>query len=133
MKHGVYGRKLGRSTAQRNALRRTLMTQLIEHERIETTEAKAKFIRGEAEKLITLAKKGLKAREGEDEKAAKVRGAHARQLASAKLNSPKLVKKLFDEIAPRYTNRPGGYLRILKLGPRHGDAAAMALLEMVEE
>ena len=133
MKHGVFGRKLGRSTAQRNALRRTLITQLMEHERIETTEAKAKFIRGEAEKLITLAKKGLKAREGEAEQAAKVRGAHARQLAAAKLNSPKLVKKLFTEIAPRYINRPGGYLRILKLGPRLGDAARMVLLEMVEE
>lgn len=133
MKHAVAGRKLGRSTAQRNALRRTLMTQLVEHERLETTEAKAKFIRGEAEKLITLAKKGLATREGEDDKTAKARGAHARQLASAKLNSPKLVKKLFDDIAPRYEKRPGGYLRILKLGPRKGDAAEMVLLEMVEE
>lgn len=133
MKHAVTGRKLGRSTAQRNALRRTLMTQLVEHERIETTEAKAKFIRGEAEKLITLAKKGRAVREGEDEKAAKARGAYARQLASAKLNSPKLVKKLFDDIAPRYEKRPGGYLRILKLGPRKGDSAEMVLLEMVEE
>lgn len=133
MKHGVFGRKLGRSTAQRNALRRTLITQLMEHERIETTEAKAKFIRGEAEKLITLAKKGLKPRDGEAEKAALARGAHARQLASAKLNNPKLVKKLFAEIAPRYTNRPGGYLRILKLGPRQGDAARLVVLEMVEE
>jgi large subunit ribosomal protein L17 len=133
MKHGVFGRKLGRSTAQRNALRRTLLTQLIEHERIETTEAKAKFIRGEAEKLITLAKRGLSSKDGEDEKTAKARGAHARQLASAKLNSPQTVKKLFAEIAPRFEKRPGGYLRILKLGPRLGDAAEMVLLEMVEE
>lgn len=133
MKHAVAGRKLGRSTAQRKGLRRTLMTQLVEHERIETTEAKAKFIRGEAEKLITLAKKSRAVREGEDEKAAKARGANARQLASAKLNSPALVKKLFDDIAPRYEKRPGGYLRILKLGPRKGDSAEMVLLEMVEE
>lgn len=133
MKHAVAGRKLGRSTAQRNALRRTLMTQLVEHERIETTEAKAKFIRGEAEKLITLAKKGLAPREGEDEQAAKARGAYARRLAAAKLNSPALVKKLFDDIAPRYEKRPGGYLRIRRLGPRRGDSAEMVLLEMVEE
>lgn len=133
MKHRVFGRKLGRSTAQRKALRRTLMTQLVEHERIETTEAKAKFIRGEAEKLITLAKHGLRPKEGESEQAAKARGAHARQLASAKLNDPSMVKKLFAEIAPRFEKRPGGYLRILKLGPRLGDAATMVLLEMVEE
>jgi large subunit ribosomal protein L17 len=133
MKHAVAGRKLGRSTAQRNALRRTLMTQLVEHERIETTEAKAKFIRGEAEKLITLAKKGLAPREGEDEHAAKARSAYARRLAATKLNSPTLVKKLFDDIAPRYEKRPGGYLRIRRLGPRKGDSAEMVLLEMVEE
>lgn len=133
MKHAVAGRKLGRSTAQRKGLRRTLMTQLVEHERLETTEAKAKFIRGEAEKLITLAKKGQAVREGEDAQMTKARGAHARQLASAKLNSPKLVKKLFEEIAPRYEKRPGGYLRILKLGPRKGDSAEMVVLEMVEE
>lgn len=133
MKHGVFGRKLGRSPAQRKALRRTLITQLIEHERIQTTEAKAKFVRGEAEKLITLAKRGLKAREGEAEAVTQARGVHARRLATARLNDPKLVKKLFEEIAPRYEKRPGGYLRILKLGPRQGDAAEMVLLEMVEE
>ena len=133
MKHGVFGRKLGRSTAQRNGLRRTLMGQLIQHEKIRTTEAKAKFIRGEAEKLITLAKRGLKAREGEAEATAQARGIHARRLATAKLNDRQLVKKLFEEIAPRYEKRPGGYLRILKLGPRLGDAAEMVSLEMVEE
>ena len=132
MKHRVFGRRLGRSTAQRNALRRTLITQLMTHERIKTTEAKAKFIRGEAEQLITLAKRGLQA--GEDEKPeAQARLVHARRLAAAQLNDPQVVKKLFDELAPRYEKRPGGYTRILKLGPRLGDAAEMVLLEMVEE
>lgn len=133
MNHGVFGRKLGRSTAQRNGLRRTLMGQLIQHEKIRTTEAKAKFIRGEAEKLITIAKRGLKPREGEPEATAQARNVHARRLATSKLNDRQLVKKLFDEIAPRYEKRPGGYLRILKLGPRLGDAAEMVSLEMVEE
>ena len=132
MRHQVFGRKLGRSSAQRNALRRTMITQLIEHERIRTTEAKAKFIRSEAEKLITLAKNGLKAGAGED-KEAKAKLVHARRLAAARLNDPAVVKKLFETIAPRYEKRPGGYLRIMKLGPRLGDAAEMVLLEMVEE
>jgi len=132
MKHRVAGHKLGRSTAQRNSLRRTMITQLIAHERIETTEAKAKSIRGEAEKLITLAKRGLKAGQGE-EQLAKARLVHARRLALARLNDPDMVKKLFETIAPRYEKRNGGYTRLLKLGPRRGDSAPMVLLEMVEE
>ena len=132
MKHRVAGRKLGRSTAQRNALRRTMITQLIAHERIETTEAKAKSIRSEAEKLITLAKRGLQAGAGEGAEA-KARLVHARRLAAARLNDPDMVKKLFETIAPRYEKRRGGYTRLLKLGPRLGDSAPMALLEMVEE
>ncbi|OGO48714.1 MAG: 50S ribosomal protein L17 [Chloroflexi bacterium RBG_16_63_12] len=127
------GRKLGRSSAQRNALRRTLITQLIEKERIETTEAKAKFVRADAEKLITLAKRGLSARENEPEATATARAVHARRLIAARLNDPEVVKKLFDTIAPRYDKRAGGYTRILKLGRRLGDAAEMVLLEMVEE
>ncbi len=133
MRHRDMGRKLGRSSAQRNALRRTLMTQLIEKERIETTEAKAKFVRADAEKLITLAKRGLTAREDEPEATAQARVVHARRLVAARLNDPEAVKKLFDTIAPRYEKRAGGYTRILKLGPRLGDAAEMVLLEMVEE
>ncbi len=132
MKHRVSGRKLGRSTGQRNALRRTMITQLIEHERLRTTQAKAKFIRAEAEKLVTLAKHGLKAAEADDQ-AGTARMVHARRQAAAKLNDPAMVKKLFDTIAPRYEKRPGGYVRILKLSPRLGDAAAMALIEFVEE
>ena len=133
MRHRDMGRKLGRSSAQRNALRRTLITQLIEKERIETTEAKAKFVRADAEKLITLAKRGLTARENEPEATATARAVHARRLIAARLNDPEVVKKLFDTIAPRYDKRAGGYTRILKLGRRLGDAAEMVLLEMVEE
>ena len=132
MRHQVAGRKLGRSLGQRNALRRTLMTQLFDHERINTTEAKAKFIRSEAEKVITLAKHGLAATAADADKG-KMALVHARRLVAARLNDPKIVAKLFETIAPRYEKRPGGYTRILKLAPRLGDSAAMALLELVEE
>ncbi len=132
MKHRVFGRTLGRSSAQRNGLRRTLIGQFLEHERIKTTEAKAKSIRGEAEKLITGAKRAIKAAEG-DTPEAKAKMVHARRVAASKINNPTLVKKLFETIAPRYEKRPGGYTRLLKLGPRLGDAAEMVLLEMVEE
>jgi large subunit ribosomal protein L17 len=132
MKHRIAGRKLGRSLTQRTGLRRTLLRQVLEHERIKTTEAKAKFIRGEVEKLITTAKRGLKAGAAETPEAT-ARLVHARRLAASKLDDSGLVKKLFDTLAPRYEKRPGGYTRILKLGPRLGDAAEMVLLEMVEE
>ncbi|MBE9524534.1 MAG: 50S ribosomal protein L17 [Chloroflexi bacterium] len=127
MRHKVAGRKLGRSTGQRNALRRVLIKQLFEHERIQTTRAKAEAIRGQAEKLITLAKHGNSAEDTS-------KGISARRLAIARLGDDKeIVKKLFDEIAPRFENRPGGYTRMLKLGPRQGDAAEMVILEFVEE
>ena len=108
-------------------MRKNLIKQLFEHERIETTLAKAKFVRGPAEKLITLAKKGNAAEE--DNPAYMV---HTRRLAAARLGDPEIVRKLFDEIAPRYEEREGGYTRVLKLGPRQGDAAEMVLLELVE-
>lgn len=104
-----------------------MIKQLFEHERIRTTRAKAEAIRRPAEKLITLAKKGNAA---EDENPAYM--VHTRRLASARLADPEAVKKLFEEIAPRYSERPGGYTRMLKLGPRQGDAAEMVLLELVE-
>ncbi len=132
MKHQIAGRKLGRSLTQRNGLRRTMLKQMMEHERIQTTDAKAKFIRGEVERLITTAKRGLKAGVGETPEA-KARLVHARRMAQSKLDDAKLVKKLFETIAPRYEKRAGGYTRILKLGPRLGDAAEMVVLEMVEE
>jgi large subunit ribosomal protein L17 len=137
MRHRVAGKKLSRSSGQRRALRRNMVTALLYHERIETTEAKAKAIRGQAEKLITLAKRGLAA-EQEDP----VRGVHARRLVAGRLNRwvtepdgtrMDILGKLFEDIAPRYMDRPGGYTRVYKLGPRRGDAAPMVLLELVEE
>ena len=126
MRHRVAGRRLNRSSGHRKALRRNLITELFRHERIRTTRAKASAIRGAAEKLITSAKRGNAA--GDETKVV-----HARRLATTRLHDPKMVKKLFDEIAPRYIDRPGGYTRIIKLGPRAGDAAEMVLLELVEE
>ena len=137
MKHGVHGRILGRPAHERTALRRILMTELFDHGRITTTEAKAKAIRGEAEKMITIAKRGLKAvktAEGESgETAGRLKQANARKLLEGRLDGNKVVRKLFEEIAPRYEERKGGYTRILKLGPRKGDAAEMVILELVEE
>lgn len=125
MRHKVAGKRLDRHQGARNALRRTLIKQLFEHERIRTTSAKARAIRGQAEKLISLAKRG-----NVSEDVPKM--VHARRLAASRLADPEIVQKLFDDIAPRYVDRPGGYTRILKLGPRAGDRAEMVLLELVE-
>jgi large subunit ribosomal protein L17 len=126
MRHQVAGKKLSRSRDQRTALRRTLIKQLFEHERIKTTRAKALAVRSEAEKLITLARNS--------EKADEIAKVNARRLAAARLGgSPEIIKKLFDDIGPRFSGRNGGYTRILKLGPRLGDSAEMVLLELVEE
>ena len=136
MRHRVAGKKLGRSSGNRKALRRNLVSALFHHERIETTEAKARAIRGQAEKLITLAKRGLAAQEQDP-----ARTIHTRRLAAGRLNRwvkepdgtvVDILDKLFEDIAPRYENRPGGYTRMYKLGPRKGDAASMVLLELVE-
>lgn len=125
MRHKVAGKRLSRHVGARNALRKTLVKQLFENERIRTTRAKAEAIRGQAEKLITLAKRGL----AEDDAAKAV---HIRRTAVARLADKEIVEKLFDEIAPRYVDRPGGYTRMLKLGKRQGDSADMVLLELVE-
>lgn len=125
MRHRVAGRVLGRESDERKALRRILVKQLFEHERIRTTRAKALAVRGQAERLITLAKRGNEAGDA--------KMVHARRLAAARLADPGIVKKLFDDIAPRYANRPGGYTRIIKLSPRQGDAAEMVILELVED
>ena len=127
MRHKISGKRLSRHMGARNALRRTLVKQLFEHERIKTTKAKAQAIRGQAEKLISLAKRGNAAAE---ENPAQL--VHARRLAAARLSDAEVVRILFDDIAPRYVDRPGGYTRILKLGPRHGDRAEMVILELVE-
>jgi large subunit ribosomal protein L17 len=126
MRHQVSGYKLGRNKDQRRGLKRTMIRQLLTHEKIHTTHAKAMFIRGEAERLITLARNSSK---GTD-----IEKVNARRLAAAKLGGdPVIVKKLFDDIGPRYANRNGGYTRMFRLGPRLGDAADMVLLELVEE
>ncbi len=125
MRHRVAGKRLNRDTDSRKALRRNLIKQLFEHERIKTTRSKAIAVRGEAEKLITLAKNGNSAGE--------IEMVNARRKAAAELSDPEAVKRLFDEIAPRFENRQGGYTRIIKLGPRQGDAAEMALLELIED
>ena len=125
MRHHVAGYKLNRSTGQRNALRRILIKQLFENNRIKTTKAKAKAIRGDAEKLITLAKNSAK---GSD-----IDRVNARRQAAAALADAAIVKKLFDDIAPRFETRNGGYTRMLKLGLRTGDSSEMVMLELVEE
>jgi len=125
MRHKVAGKRLGREMGHRNALRRNLIKDLFEHERITTTQAKVRAIRAEAEKLITIAKR---ANATKDTK----RGVHARRLVYARLNDRDLVGKVFNTIAPRYETRPGGYTRVYKLGPRQGDAAPMVLLELVD-
>lgn len=127
MRHRVHGKRLGRSSGHRKALRRNLMNALIMHERIETTEAKAQAIRSEVEKLITKAKRGLA---HEDE----ARAVHARRIVLARLgNNREAMLKVFDELAPRYEDRPGGYTRRFRLGPRKGDGAKMVLLELLPD
>jgi large subunit ribosomal protein L17 len=117
MRHNVAGRKLGRDSAHRRSLYRNLVTDLLNYEKITTTEAKAKEVRGLAERMITLGKKG---------------GLPARRQALAYVLDEKIADKLFTTLAPRYAERPGGYTRISKLGPRLGDAAPMVQLELVE-
>ena len=125
MRHRVAHRKLGRTTPHRKALLRNLATALFERERIRTTLVKAKEPRPYAERLITLAKRGNAAGDAQM--------VHARRLAAARLSDADTVKKLFDDLAKRYENRPGGYTRVIKLGPRHGDSADMVILELVED
>src|SRR5260221_2576379 len=125
MRHRIFGKHLGRNTGQRNALRRTLITQLFQHERITTTRAKAEAIRGAAEHMITQAKRSL---EHEDPQ----RAIHIRRLLNGRLDSQEVVQQIFDVYSPRYKDRPGGYTRMLKLGPRKGDAAEMVVLELVD-
>ena len=117
MRHQRAGRKLGRDSAHRKALYANLTASLIEHERIKTTVAKAKEVRPVAEEMITLGRRG---------------DVPARRQALKFLRSQDVVHKLFSEVGPRFSDRPGGYSRIVKLGPRQGDAAEMAYLELVD-
>ncbi|MBE0691322.1 MAG: 50S ribosomal protein L17 [Anaerolineae bacterium] len=122
----MHGKHLGRDTGQRKALRRGMAVQLIQHERIQTTEAKAAFVRGYVERLITTAKRGLAHSDPN-------RAIHARRMAASRLNNDReIVGKLFETLAPRYQERDGGYTRVVKLGPRKGDAAEMVVLELVD-
>ena len=117
MRHKVAGRRLGRSSAHRRALFRNLVTDLLNYEKITSTEAKAKEIRGLAEKMITLGKQG---------------GLNSRRQALAFILDENIAAKVFNELAPRYAERPGGYTRLIKLGPRLGDGAPMVRIELVE-
>jgi len=117
MRHRKKGRNLSRTSAHKRATLRNMATNLFRHERIRTTKAKAKELRPYAERLISLAKKG---------------DLHARRQAARKIQDREVLGKLFDDLGPRFADRPGGYTRILKLGPRKGDAAEMALIELVE-
>jgi large subunit ribosomal protein L17 len=117
MRHQRSGKKLGRDSAHRRALYANLASNLIEHERIKTTLTKAKAVKPIAEQMITLGRRG---------------DMHARRQAVAFLRSKDIVHKLFDEIGPRYADRPGGYSRIIRIGPRQGDAAEMVYLELVD-
>lgn len=125
MRHKLFGYKLGRTSGARLALRRNLVRQLLIHDRIRTTKAKASAIRGEAEKIITIARNSASASD-----AGKV---SARRRVIAKLGDNSIVKRVFDEVAPRFANRSGGYTRMVKVGPRLGDSAEMVILELVEE
>lgn len=116
MHHRIAGRKLGRPKDQRKALLRSLVSELIRHERIVTTEARAKETRGLAEKIISYGKEGT---------------LQHRRMALSQLPNKAVIKKVFDDLAPRYVERPGGYTRVLKLGRRKGDAAPLALIELV--
>ena len=116
MRHKLSGRKLSRNTAHRMLMLRTMVADLIRHESIRTTDAKAREIRRMAEKVITLGKKG---------------SLHSRRQALALLTDESVVRKVFDDLAPRYEERNGGYTRIMKLGQRQGDAAYMAVIELL--
>ncbi len=116
MRHRKTGRRLGRTTSHRLAMVRNMVTSLLDHERIVTTTPKAKEIRKVADKMITLAKRG---------------DLHARRQALSFIQDKNVVAKLFDELGPEYKDRPGGYTRIIQTGNRLGDAAPMAILELV--
>ncbi len=117
MRHKIAGRKLGGSSGHRRAMYRNLVTDLLNYGKITTTEAKAKEVRGLAEKMISLGKKG---------------GLHSRRQAASFISDKQVADKVFTDLASRYAERPGGYTRITKLGPRLGDGAAMVQLELVK-
>lgn len=118
MRHRMAGRKLGRNSSHRKAMMRNMVTSLFDHEKITTTDARAKELRKLADRLITLGKRGT---------------LHARRQAMEVIQDKKVAAKLFERLAPRYQERPGGYTRIVKLGLREGDKASLVIIELVEE
>lgn len=118
MRHNKSGKRLGRNSSHRAAMLRNMVTSLIEHEKITTTDSRAKELRKVVDRMITLGKRG---------------DLHARRQALSVIRDSKIVAKLFDVVALRYKERPGGYTRILKLGARTGDKASLAIIELVEE
>ena len=126
MRHHMAGRHLNRSSSQRIALFRNLMTELFRYDKIETTYAKAMSVRSQAERLMTVAKRGKVKRDAQQSDVAE------RRLVAAVLYDQAVVKRLFDEVAPKYMERRGGYTRISRLGPRLGDGAEMVILELVQ-
>lgn len=117
MRHLKAGKKLNRTSAHRKALFRNLVTSLLAHEQVQTTDAKAKAVRRWADRMISLGKRGT---------------LHARRQALAFVQSKSVVKKLFDEVGPRFRDRPGGYTRVIKIGHRRGDAAPMSVIELTD-
>ncbi len=118
MRHNKTGRRLGRNSSHRSAMMRNMVTSLLEHEKIVTTDCRAKELRKVAEKMITLGKRG---------------DLHARRQAMEVVRDRKVVAKLFERLAPRFQDRPGGYTRIIKLANRLGDNASQSVIELVEE
>ena len=118
MRHRKIGKKLNRTSSHRKALMRNMVTSLLDHERIETTDAKAKALRGLTDRMITLGKRG---------------DLHARRQALSVIRSKAVTAKLFDELAERFRDRPGGYTRVIKVGNRVGDAAPVSIIELVED
>jgi large subunit ribosomal protein L17 len=118
MRHRIAGRKLGRTTGHRSAMLRNLVTSLLEHEKLRTTDAKAKEVRPLAEKMISLGKRG---------------DLHARRQVAAVVRSAEVVRKIFDVLSPRFQSRMGGYVRIVKIGYRPGDGAPVSIVELIGE
>ena len=132
MRHRKAGRRLGRNRGQRKALMRNLAASLVKHEKIETTDQKCKELRPLVEKLITKAKRGSSQIGEEDERTAGARSLHARRRILRVIPRRDLVEKIFSVLVPRYQDRPGGYTRIVKVGPRPGDNADMSIIELVD-
>lgn len=138
MRHRKAGRKLGRNSASRKAMFRNMVTSLLRHEQIHTTEAKAKEVRGYAERVITLGRRAPSAADieglkGDDKLKAQAKRVHAIRRARLWVNDKDVLSKVFNEYSERYQDRPGGYTRVVKAGVRAGDNAPMAVIQLVRE